>query len=221
MVALLTVLVILFVAAVYWREGVFSAFCMCVCVVLSGLIAVNFWEPLANLLEPPMSGSAFAGLEDFLCLAGLFGISLGLLRLLTNILAPRRFEYPPLLFHGGGAAFGALAGYLVSGFLVCALQTLPVHERFLGFEPHSESEWPLRTLLPPDRVWLAMMRHASYYPLARGQLPPAGNQDPDYPRTWRFDPEGTFEERYLRYRRYNDERGPLPFTGAPDTQSKE
>jgi len=46
-------------------------------------------------------------------------------------------------------------------------------------------------VLPPDRVWLALMRRASTGPFRQGE-------DPG------FDPGGSFEQRYARLRRYAD-----------------
>lgn len=53
---------------------------MTVNVVLSGLVAFAFFEPLAGVLGPLFAGTFLAGYEDALCLVFLFALSLGLLR---------------------------------------------------------------------------------------------------------------------------------------------
>ena len=63
----------------------------------------------------------------------LFLVTLALLRGLTNSLAATEMDFPPAVQQGGAAFFGVVTGYLVAGFLVCAIQTLPLSERFLGF----------------------------------------------------------------------------------------
>jgi Colicin V production protein len=206
MLTFLTILIMLGLAYVYLVDGLATAFTMFCNVFLAGLIAFNFWEPLADLLEPAFARSFFAGYEDALCLVILFSITLGLLRLATNSLSFAAIYFHPLLQRIGGAFFGLASGYLLSGFLLCVFQTLPWHERFMGFQPEYDPKEPgLRQSLPPDRVWLALMHRAGLGPFARGDNPT-------------FDPEATFELRYARYRRYGDGRGPLPYHGEFDKE---
>jgi hypothetical protein len=189
----LTVVVMLAVAYAYWRQGLLTAVAMCGNVLLSGLIAFGLWEPLAAELDQPFSGTFLAGYEDCLCLLLLFCLPLGLLRLITNNLAPTEGEYPPLLQQGGSVFFALVTGYLVSGFLLCLLQTLPWQENFLYFDPTVGPQASnLRRVLPPDRVWLAMMHHAGKDRLGWSEGPT-------------FDADGSFEARYARLRRYKPE----------------
>ena len=124
----------------------------------------------------------------------LFAVALGLLRLAVNNLANAHLEYHPFLRQGGTVVFGLLTGYLASGFLLCVLQTLPLQVNFLQFDYRVEKNAggadTLR-VLPPDHVWLALMR---------GAMP-------------EFDPDGTFELRYARFRRSDDDkpRTPMPY----------
>ena len=69
----------------------------------------------------------------------------------------------------------------------------------------------MRRFFPADRVWLSLMRHAGAYGFARG----ADDEEADsrYDRHPTFDRSGTFELRYLRYRRYNDHRKSLSYEG--------
>ncbi len=197
-----TVLVMLIVAYAFSREGLFTALTMLINVILAGVIAFNFFEPLASLLESGFQGGAFVGFEDLLCLMFLFCGSLGLLRIVTNNLSPRQIEFPPSIQQLGGAAVGLIIGYLVSGFLVVAMQTMPLHQNFLGFERRKLHESEFRRYLPSDRVWLATMRHIGAYGLSRG----SDNEKADtlYRRHPTFDRDGTFELRYFRYRRFDD-----------------
>lgn len=191
MLVFLTVLIMLGVCYAYWHEGLLTACCMFVNVLLAGLVAFSVFEPIANELDPMLAGTFLEGYEDCLCLIVLFCLALGLLRLATNSLAFTTLDYPPALLHGGGVFFGALTGYLVSGFLLCAFQTLPMPKHFLQFEARVNSDSPtrgLRRLLPADRVWLALMHRAGVGPLSWGEGPT-------------FDPHGNFELRYSRYRR--------------------
>ncbi len=215
----LTILIMLLVAYAYLREGLFTACTMAINVVLAGLVAFNFWEPLAALLDPMLAGSFLAGYEDAFCLVLLFALVLGLLRAITNNLASSRVLFEGWLQTAGGTLFGLITGYLVSGFLICTLQTLPWHENFMFFEPKYESgpEHVLRHVMPPDRVWLGLMHRAGAYAFSN-QEPKRDPSASYYDRYLTFDKYGNFEMRYARYRRYGDNREAMTYLGEFDQQ---
>jgi hypothetical protein len=199
MLAVLTILIVLAVGYAFFLQGVLSAFAMLVNVFLAGLVAFNFWEPLAAELEQPFSGTFIQGYEDWICLMSLFCVTLLALRVLTNSLATLEPELPVVVQQGGAVFFGLLAGYLTAGFLICAMQTLPIPEDFLGFSARVDTAGGLRRYLPPDRVWLALMRRGSAGPLSSDEIG--------------FDPRGYFEQAYLRHRRYGERRDPQRYAG--------
>jgi uncharacterized membrane protein required for colicin V production len=206
MLTFITILIMLLLGYVFMIQGLATAFTMFCNVFLAGLIAFNFWEPLADLLDPPLSRSFFAGFEDAICLTGLFAVAFALLRLATNTLSGAVIDFHPAAQLGGGAFLGLATGYLLSGFLVCVFQTLPWHEKFWGYEPNWQANQSgLDAVVPPDRVWLSMMHRAG---------------EAGFSRTERatFDPEATFVIRYGRFRRYNDQRQPLPYNGEFDLE---
>jgi hypothetical protein len=194
MLIAITIVIMAAVAYAYAREGLLTAFTMFVNIFLAGVLTFNFWEPIADLLDPILNDTPFTGYEDSFVMVVLFCGICGLLRLATNTLAPREVDFPAGLLRGGAVFFGLAAGYLVSGILTCILQTIPWHENFMSFDYRVESGQGFRKILPPDRLWLAMMHRASGEkgPLARGE---------DYPA---FDRDGNYELRYGRYRRYNE-----------------
>jgi hypothetical protein len=216
----LSVVIMLIVAYAYFREGLFTACTMAVNVLLAGLVAFNFWESLAALLDPMLAGSFVHGYEDAVCLMVLFSLTLGVLRVITNNLASSRVDFPDWLQSAGGILFGLLTGYLVSGFLICVLQTLPWHENFMFFEPKYETgpEHVLRHVLPPDRVWLGLMHRAGAYAFSNGEDAKAETSSSEYERSRTFDKYGSFEFRYARYRRYGDNRDPMPYLGEFDQE---
>jgi uncharacterized membrane protein YidH (DUF202 family) len=190
MLILLTAAIMLICAYFYFREGLFTAVCMCVNVFLAGLIAFNFFEPLADSVEKSVRQTFLQGYEDFLCLIGVFSLALGVLRALSNHCNNDEVYYRPTLNALGAAGTALVMGYLLAGFLICAMETLPWNQNFLGFEPYRPEESPLRRVVPPDRVWLALMHRAGTTGLARGDTT--------------FDADGTFESQYYRFRRYPD-----------------
>jgi hypothetical protein len=194
MLIFLSILVMLAAGYAMVQEGAHAAFLMLCNVFLSGVVAFNFFEPLAREIEPIFADGVLAGLEDAFCLLGLFAGTLGLLRWATNALCPNHPEYHPLGNQIGAGLFGLMTGYLLAGFLACLFQTLPWRVDFMGFqhrvEPQSGTH-KVRRVLPPDRVWLALMHRASDVPLSRGP-----GKD--------FDPDGDFETNYARNRRFKD-----------------
>jgi uncharacterized membrane protein required for colicin V production len=223
MLTFMTLLVMLIVAYASFREGLFTAFATLVNVVLTGLITYNFWEPLAGSLDSTLQGSVLDGYQDFVMIVVPFAILLGLLRMVTNNLANSVIEFSPTLQQFGGAGIGLVTGYLLAGFLICALETLPWHKNFIDFAPRTvpssaNPESDFRRILPPDRVWLALMRHAGAYGFARS----ADNEHAEspYDRYATFDRAGTFELRYFRYRRYSDTDDPQRYMGELDLELK-
>lgn len=216
MLEMFTIIVMLAVGYVYLSEGIFTAFVMFCGVIFSGLLAFNFFEPLASMLSRSLTKSPLAEYEDALILVGIFCVTLGLIRTAANNIAPWQIEYHPLMQSLGGGLFGLATGYLVSGFLVCVLQTLPGRDNIMGFDARYQADQSTRAVLPADRVWLAMMRRAGAYPFANQEVPHARNQSMDdvpyYQRYKTFDRFGNFELRYQRYRRYH-EGGRLGYDG--------
>ncbi len=201
LVGFLTVLIMGGVTYAFWREGLLTALTTACNIFLAGLVAFGFWEPIAAQLGPALADTFLHGYEDAICLVTLFALTLGLLRYLTNNLANAHLEYHPLLRQGGTLVFGLLTGYLASGFLLCVLQTLPWQVNFLQFDYRVEKNAggaKTPRVLPPDHVWLALMR---------GAMPG-------------FDPDATFELRYARYRRYDENREALPYQGEFEGSEK-
>jgi hypothetical protein len=226
MTVFLTVVIILATGYSYVREGLFTAMAMCINVLLAGLIAFNFYEPLAGYLEAQIS--FINGYEDLLSMVGIFLLTLGALRTLTNFLVPNVVEFPGYAQGVGGGLFGVATGYLVAGFVLCALQTLPWHENFMSFDWRYDSQTQgIRRLLPPDRVWLGLMYRAGAFAFATSDQDPNFKIPDDatvferaYATHYTFDKYATFEMRYARFRRYNDSRDAETYQGQLADQLK-
>lgn len=187
MLSALVIMVILLCAAFMFQEGLFSAGIVFFCAVISGLVAFSYFEPLADLIELYMG--SFAPYADILSMLGIFSLTVSILRLTTDQLAPTMIELPGVLHHSGGVAFGVLLGWMMAGMLVCALQTLPLHQNFMGY---SYRNLESGNAFNADRHWLAFVDRAS-----RGLF----ETDPARP----FDPRADFIIRYHHFRRTDDE----------------
>jgi hypothetical protein len=216
-----TIVIMLAIAYAYLREGLFTSLMMCCNVFFAGLVAFNFWEPIASLLDSVFADTFLHGYEDILCLMALFCLTLGLLRAATNAMVNVQIAFPQAVQRGGAALFGLATGYLTAGFFLCALQTLPWHQNFMNFTPSYDpsSQSGLRQILPPDRVWLALMFRAGAFAFATMDEDPRVDESGSlYARHYTFDKHGTFELRYARYRRYDDKGDTLIYRGEFDDE---
>jgi hypothetical protein len=146
------------------QEGVWGAASILLSVVLSGLIAMNFFEPLAAVMSnivPRLGNYA-----DFVCLVGLFAGSVAALRAAGEYLAPVDIRVPDMLDTIGKWGFAAVTGYLTMAFLLTALHTAPLPREFLGFRPEEGAFFGLA----PDRQWLAFTQYVSERSLQRSVI---------------------------------------------------
>ncbi len=130
MLVILSLIVVLIVAGSQYRNGIFTSATMLVQVLLAGLIAFGLWEPVADELDALLQDGRLAGFGDCMALTGLFAGVLLVLRLITNRINKEPLDFNPIAQQFGGPAIGLVTGYLVSGFLICVLQTLPIDEDF-------------------------------------------------------------------------------------------
>ena len=75
-----------------YRNALFTSIAMFIMVLISGLVAFGFWEPIANLLDLAFQDKPLAGCEDMITLVLLFALSLFLLRLANTYIAPDMIE---------------------------------------------------------------------------------------------------------------------------------
>src|SRR4051794_21406038 len=93
--------IVALVAGMTWAlmsEGAWGAALMFFDVMFAGIIALNFYETLAKLID---STGINWGYSDTLSLMGLFIVSLVLLRLTTETLAPAMVRFPTPIYHIG------------------------------------------------------------------------------------------------------------------------
>jgi len=137
-------------------EGLWGSALMFFNVLFSGIIAFNFYEPLAGLLAKNVG--FISGLADMICLMTIFCVSLVLFRLTTETLAPSMVRYPTPLFHLGRIVFG-LAGALVTmTIILLAYETAPVHKKvFTTMDYTTKAPFGLGL----DRQWLGFFQYTT------------------------------------------------------------
>lgn len=135
-------------------------------VLLSGLLAMNYFEPLAESLQGmyPSWGYRF----DFIALTLLFAVFVLLFRLLTIYILPNYIEIHTYAYEAGRWGFGLLTGWVTMAFLLTSLHTAPLPREFLGFRPENKNFFGA---VAPDRQWLGFVQFLSEKNLARFGAP--------------------------------------------------
>jgi hypothetical protein len=179
-------LLVVFAACVgfLYREGMWANGIRLINVVTAALLATNFWEPLARLLED-MLGASFTYLYDFLSLWLLFAVIYLAFHLVTNKVSRVKVRFLAIVNKIGGGVLAAAVGWVLVSFTLMTLHTAPLGEKFFfgGFDPNANMLFGLA----PDHQWLAFMGHVSRGAFSKGAAEgePAG-----------FDPEHKFIDTY-------------------------
>ncbi len=174
----IAILILLMTYAVS-SEGLWGAALMFFNVVFGGLIAFNFYEPLARLIDSTGIGWGFS---DTLSLLSIFCVAVMLLRMTTETLAPAMVRFPAPIYHAGRLFFALATSLVTMAILILAFHCAPVNKRVFGAIDYKYK--------PPfgmglDHQWLGFFQHttgmifASYGSGARdpyGEYGHSGNQ---------------------------------------------
>lgn len=157
---MIDVALLLIWALVAWNvafEGAWGAAAVFFSVLFAALIAMDYFEPLADLLQSAF-GSDWANRVDIIALVGLFAAGVFGLRYLAVLLVPNFITVNGRFYDVCRWGFGLLTGYVTIAFLLAALHTAPLPRDFLGFTPERNNFFGL---LAPDRDWLGFMQYVS------------------------------------------------------------
>jgi hypothetical protein len=150
-------------------EGLWGAALMFFNVVFGGLIAFNFYEPMARLIDSTGIGWGFS---DTLSMLSIFCLSVLLLRMATETLGPAMVRFPVPIYHAGRLLFALGTTLVTMAILILAFHTAPVHKQILGAIDYKYK--------PPfgmglDHHWLGFFQHTSGGIFARYGV---GKRDP-------------------------------------------
>ncbi len=191
-------------------EGLWGSALMFFNVVFAGMIAFNFYEPLARMLD---STGINWGFSDTLVLMLLFGVSVVVLRLTTESLGPAMVRFPMPIYHAGRLVFGLGGAAVTVAILILAFDCAPVHKKlFKAFDYQSKP--PFGAGL--DHQWLGFFQHETGSVFTQYN---AGNPDPfhTYGQGHRlnfFDPRGEWLINHQNARPYGTETVPPAEEGA-------
>mgnify|MGYP003629999711 FL=1 len=166
---MIDILLLAILGIVTWcvaSEGAWGAGFIFVSVLLAGLLAMNYFEPLATFLTNNISSSgAWRQRWDSIALIGLFVAFIFLFREITVRIAPTYMQVQPLVHEITRWSFAALTGYIAMAFLLTALHTAPLPREFAGFTPERNN---LFGAAAPDRQWLGFTQYVSEKSMRNG-----------------------------------------------------
>ena len=181
------VLILLFVGvfASVMTQGLWSNTLTLVNLLLAGLIATNYYEPVADYFD--RQEPSFTYIWDFVAIWLLFGFAMVALRFATDYLSQVKVRFFMPVEKVGGVIMAIWVSWIALCFTTAAFHTAPLARHFLGGfqqEPDSKMFFGLQ----PDRVWLGWMHRESAGTLSRfsGARP--------------FDENGDFIVRYSNRR---------------------
>jgi hypothetical protein len=161
------IVLVAIVGIVTWcvaAEGAWGAGAIFVSVLLSGLLAMNFFEPLADFLSASVV-PAWETRWDMIALIGLFGVLVTGLRYASEYLVPTFISVNSRIYDPARWAFAGFTGYVTMAILLTALHTAPLPREFFGFTPERNN---LLGLTAPDREWLGFTQYVSEKALRSG-----------------------------------------------------
>ncbi len=168
---MIDLLLVLIFAGVTWAvagEGPWGAGLVLVSVVLSGLLAMNLFEPAAEMLQGVLGSYEWQHRVDIIAFLGLFSLGVWGLREATERIMPTTADVAGLVYELRWA-FGAATGYAMVAILLTALHTAPLSREFIGFSPERNN---LFDAAAPDRQWLGFTQYVSERVLRSGSTGP-------------------------------------------------
>lgn len=165
MIDLILIAIVAGVAFMVSNDGAWSAGVTFLCVVLAGLVAMNFFEPATVLLNQAYRD--WNDKWDMIALVGIFIALVFAFRMASEKIAPVYVQVPGIVDTVGRYLFGVAAGYVTMAFLLTALHTAPLPREFLGFRAERQN---LFNMAAPDRQWLGFVQYISEKSLARYDL---------------------------------------------------
>jgi hypothetical protein len=202
-------LVFAITAGVMWMHGLWCNVVTLINMILAMLLATNFFEPIAALVDSFMPSATY--FLDAVCLWVLFLIFFGLLRTITDGLSKVHVKFIMPVEMAGRSLLALWCGWLMVCFVTFSLQMAPLNS------PTPLGAWQSPTDatflgFAPDRLWLGFMQQSSRGYLARGKFSSleAHPNDADL-NVETFDPHGEFPYKYAwRRKQYAAIEGMTP-----------
>jgi hypothetical protein len=147
-------------------EGAWGSVLTFFAVLFSGLLTMNFFEPIAALIESS-GGSYVAPYADLIAFVGLFSLLTFLVRGATDQISPTDIDMDGRAYQATRWIFAVATGYVTMAILATAIHTAPLPRDFIGFRPEKRN---LLDMAAPDREWLGFTQRVSERILSTGRI---------------------------------------------------
>lgn len=183
------VVIVIFLLAFNGGEGFWSNLIMFVNVFFAGLVATNYFEPLASWLTNQWISLAM--FSDYISFWLLFILFYGLMAGMTATASTVKVKTISAVDKGLGYLFSVATGWLLICMVSASMHFAPLGRdiMFGGFRP----EDPSFLGMSPDRAWFAFNQKLSLGAFSR-------SPDPDNPNRYVFDGDGSIMLRYASRR---------------------
>ncbi|MBN2474615.1 MAG: CvpA family protein [Pirellulales bacterium] len=177
--------------ACLYTEGIWGNALRLINVVTSALLAMNFYEPVADMLDG--WGPSYTYFWDFLALWGVFGVCMVVFRLATDRLSRVKVRFLKIADQIGSAVLAIWIGWVMVCFTATTMHTAPLARNPLwgSFNPEQRMFFGLA----PDRQWLAFTQKIS-----RGSFARSASESQRKQEKYVFDPKGEFMLKYATRR---------------------
>jgi hypothetical protein len=182
----LLIVVFVSVFASLMTQGLWSNALTLVNVITSGLVATNYFEPIADLLDRQESSLTY--IWDLCAIWLVFGLTMVALRAATDYMSQVKVRFFMPVERAGGIVMAIWVSWLAVCFTTMTLHTAPLAKHFLRGAFQQEPTARMFYGLAPDRLWLAWVHKESQGALSR------------FGGTAAFDAQGDFIMRYANRR---------------------
>lgn len=137
------------------REGLWSNTITLINVIVSGLVAFEFYSPLTVYLDEKLGGE-YTYVLDFVCIWALFVVTMLICRAVTDLASRTRMRFKNPIDQVGGPLVAIVTAWVLATFVMATLHTAPMGKNaFSGKLVHTESEVATNSgLTSPDLAWL-------------------------------------------------------------------
>ena len=184
---ILVALILFICVAMMYNEGMWSNAIRLINVVTAALLATNFFEPVARLLDNWAPKATYVW--DFTALWGLFALLTLMSRTLTDQISRVKVRFPERVDRVGGVVFALWVGWVMICFTLMTLHTAPLARNFLfgGFQ----ADQRMVLGLAPDRQWLGFVQEMSLGTYCR-----SATREEWQKQKYVFDPRAEFMPKY-------------------------
>jgi len=192
MITTVLMFIILFAcAAMLYNDGMWSNAIRLINAITAGLLAMNFFEPVADWLEE--QAPTYGYFCDFVALWGLFFVFSLIFRLMTDRLSTVKVKFLKMAEQIGSGILALWIGWVMVCFTMVSLHTAPLARNCLAGSFKPEERMFLG--FAPDHQWLGFTQKMSRGPYERSVSEAEWKAEKTI-----FDPRGEFLPKYATRR---------------------